>query len=257
MVGRKVIGVVHLGALPGAPGWGGDMAVVAEAAIRDARAYEMGGCHSLVIENFGDAPFTAGRVGPETVAAMAVVGRRVGREVEIPFGFNVLRNDPLAALGLCAACGGTFIRVNVHTGAMFTDQGFIEGNAYETVRRRDEWCPGVKIYADVLVKHAAPAVETTIERAAEETLGRGKADGLIVSGVATGDAVAMEDLKRVRGTCPEATILVGSGADAGNVGELLEYADGVIVGTSLKEEGETMNRVDEAKVRELVEAVPN
>ncbi|MEM7147322.1 MAG: BtpA/SgcQ family protein [Verrucomicrobiota bacterium] len=255
--GMRVIGVVHLAALPGAPGWGGEMGEVVDAALADARAYEAGGCDAVVIENFGDAPFTAGRVGPETVAAMAVVGRRVGRELGIPFGFNVLRNDALAALALCAACGGSFIRVNVHTGAMVTDQGLIEGNAFETVRRRDQWCPEVKLLADVMVKHAAPAVATTIERAAEETLGRGKADGLIVSGAATGEAVLMGDLERVRAACPEATILVGSGVDEGNVAGLLEYADGVIVGTSVKEGGVTVGAVDEGRVRAFVGKVNN
>jgi membrane complex biogenesis BtpA family protein len=163
----RLIGVVHLGALPGAPGWGGDLEAVVSAALADAGAYEAGGCDALVIENFGDAPFTGATVGPETVAAMAVVGRRVGREVGLPVGFNVLRNDAAAALGLCAACEGAFIRVNVHTGAMLTDQGMIEGNAYDTVRRRERLCPGVKIFADVLVKHAAPVAPVTIERAAE------------------------------------------------------------------------------------------
>jgi membrane complex biogenesis BtpA family protein len=96
-------------------------------ALEDARAYRRGGAHALVVENFGDVPFTKGCVGPETVAAMAAAGRAIRAEVGLPLGFNVLRNDARAALALCAACGGTFIRVNVHTGAMLTDQGLIEG----------------------------------------------------------------------------------------------------------------------------------
>jgi membrane complex biogenesis BtpA family protein len=247
----RLIGVVHLGPLPGAPGWRGDLEAIVSGALADARAYEAGGCDAVVIENFGDAPFTGSSVGPETVAAMAVAGRRVKRALSLPVGFNVLRNDAAAALGLCAACEGSFIRVNVHTGAMLTDQGVIEGDAYGTVRRRDALCPEVKIFADVLVKHAAPMAPTTIERAAEETLGRGKADGLIVSGEATGAVVDMGELRRVREACPEATLLIGSGVDEGNAGTLLEYADVLIVGTSVKKDGVTTNPVDGERVKRL------
>ena len=131
---KLLIGVVHLRPLPGSPRWRSDLQAVIESAVIDARAYERGGTHALFIENFGDVPFTKGNVGPETVAAMATAGRAIRDETKLPIGFNVLRNDACAALALCAACQGDFIRVNVHTGAMLTDQGLIEGDAYETLR---------------------------------------------------------------------------------------------------------------------------
>src|SRR5262249_15073629 len=153
-----------------------------EFAVHDARAYERGGAHALFIENFGDVPFTKGHVGPETIAAMAAAGRAIREAVKLPVGFNVLRNDACAALALCAACGGSFIRVNVHTGAMLTDQGLIEGNAYETLRYRQRICPEAAIFADVHVKHAVPLGDWTIEDSARDTVERGLADALIISG---------------------------------------------------------------------------
>ena len=129
---RLLIGVVHLGPLPGSPRWKGDLERVIELAVNDARTYERGGAHALFIENFGDVPFTKTNVGAETIAAMAAAGCAVRAAVKLPIGFNVLRNDARAALALCAACGGSFIRVNIHTGAMLTDQGLIEGEAYGT-----------------------------------------------------------------------------------------------------------------------------
>ena len=87
---------------------------------------------------------------------MAAAGRAVRAAVKLPLGFNVLRNDPRAGLALCAACAGSFVRVNVHTGAMLTDQGLIEGNAYDTLRYRRQICPSAQIFADVHVKHAVP-----------------------------------------------------------------------------------------------------
>src|SRR5258708_5810050 len=124
-----LLGVVHLRPLPGSPRWAGDLESVLRLAVNDARAYEQGGADALFVENFGDAPFTKGVVGPETVAAMAAAGRAVRAAVKLPIGFNVLRDDASAALALCAACGGSFIRVNVHCGAILPHPGIIQGNA--------------------------------------------------------------------------------------------------------------------------------
>src|SRR6478752_6167314 len=134
------IGVIHLKPLPGSPRWQGDLGAVIASALADAHAYERGGAQAVCIENFGDLPFTKGPVGPETIAVMAAAGCAVRKAIKLPLGFNVLRNDPLAALALCAACEGSFIRVNVHTGAMITDQGIIESNAFETLRYRQQIC---------------------------------------------------------------------------------------------------------------------
>src|SRR6185503_15074013 len=108
---KILIGVVHLLPLPGSPRWGGRIQRVIERATRDADAYQRGGADAVIIENFGDLPFTKGSVAPETVAAMAAVGHEVRKVLKIPIGFNVLRNDAHAALALCAACRGDFIRV--------------------------------------------------------------------------------------------------------------------------------------------------
>jgi membrane complex biogenesis BtpA family protein len=250
---RKVlIGVVHLRALPGSPRWQEDLEKVITAAVADACAYEHGGAHGLFIENFGDVPFTKAHVGPETVAAMAAAGRAIRAAVKIPIGFNVLRNDARAALALCAACGGSFMRINVHTGAMLTDQGLIEGNAFDTLRYRKDICPSAQIFADVHVKHAVPLGDWTLEDSARDTLERGLADALIISGVGTGLVADLSDVERVRRACPSAKVLLGSGVTVENIREFLPLADGFIVGTSLKRGGKVSNPVDSRRVRALV-----
>jgi membrane complex biogenesis BtpA family protein len=255
-VGRHaLVGVVHLKPLPGAPRWGGDFDAIVKSAVADAKAYERGGADVLCVENFGDVPFTKSAVPPETVAAMAVAGAAVRAAVKLPVGFNVLRNDAHSALALCAACGGSFIRVNVHTGAMVTDQGLIEGNAYETARLRQHLAPRVEIFADVLVKHACPLGDLPIEIAARDTTERGLANALIVSGTGTGVATEIDDVRRVRAACPETPILLGSGVTAKNVGSYLEYATGFIVGTSVKRGGKVANPVDERRVAALKKAI--
>jgi uncharacterized protein len=253
---RKVlIGVVHLAPLPGSPRWGGSLDAVLKRAVADATAYEHGGASALFIENFGDVPFSRSAVGPETIAAMAAAGRAVRGAVKLPIGFNVLRNDARAALALCAACDGSFIRVNVHTGAMLTDQGIIEGNAYETLRYRQTICPRAVILADVHVKHAVPLGSHAIEDSARDTLERGLADALIISGTGTGRAADLADVRRVRESCPSARMLVGSGVTAENVNVFLPFADGLIVGSSLKRGGEVTNPVDPKRVRALARAI--
>ena len=254
-VSKLLIGVVHLQPLPGSPRWRGSLDSVLQAAVRDAAAYERGGARAVFIENFGDVPFTKGRVGPETVAAMAAAGRAVRAAVKIPLGFNVLRNDACAALALCAACGGSFIRVNIHTGAMLTDQGVIEGNAHETLRFRRQICPGAQIFADVHVKHAVPLGNWTIGDCARDACERGLADALIVSGTGTGLAADAEDVRRVRATCPRAKILLGSGVTLKNIKDYLPLADGFIVGTSLKRNGRISEPVDSKRVAALASAL--
>jgi len=252
---KPVIGVVHLLPLPGSPRWSGNLDPVIEHAVVDAKAYEQGGADAVIIENFWDAPFAKTSIDPETLAAMSVAGATVSDAVKIPIGFNVLRNDARSALALCVACGGAFVRVNVHSGAMLTDQGIIEGDAYHTIRLRKQLCPNVTLLADVHVKHAVPLGNCGIAEAARDTLERGGADALIVSGKGTGLAADIQDVERVRRSCPEAQILLGSGVTADNVGEFLQLADGVIVGTSLKRSGKISNPVDLKRVTELVRAV--
>jgi len=246
-----LIGVVHLKPLPGSPRWQGGLERVIQFAVDDARAYERGGAQALFIENFGDVPFPKTHVGPETIAAMAAAGRAVRAAVKLPIGFNVLRNDACAALALCAACGGSFIRVNVHTGAMLTDQGLIEGDAYATLRYRERVCPQTQIFADVHVKHAVPLGDWKIEDSARDTLERGVADALIISGSGTGLAADVAEVQRVRRACPAAKILLGSGVNLTNLRNFLPLADGFIVGTSLKRASRLSNPVDAKRVRAL------
>jgi membrane complex biogenesis BtpA family protein len=248
---KLLLGVVHLGPLPGAPRWRGDLEAVIRLAVNDARSFERGGADALFIENFGDVPFTKTSVGPETIAAMAAAGCAVRAAVKLPLGFNVLRNDARAALALCAACGGSFIRVNVHSGAMLTDQGLIEGNAFDTLRYRQGVSPDAQIFADVHVKHAVPLGNWTIADSARDTIERGLADALIVSGAGTGLAADLADVERVRSACPKAKILLGSGVTLANARDFLPLADGFIVGTSLKAGGKLANPVDPKRVATL------
>lgn len=249
-----LIGVLHLKALPGSPGHMLSMDEILERALGDARALEEAGFDAAVVENYGDAPFPADSLSPASVAAMAVVADRVRRECSLRVGVNALRNDARAALGIASAVGASFVRVNVHTGVCATDQGFIEGRADETLRYRRLLGQRVAILADVHVKHAVPISQPDIARAARETAYRGMADGLIVTGPATGEPVDIDELRRVREAVPDRRLFVGSGATAETVQALLSVADGIIVGTSIKPDRDPSQPVDVRLARALVRA---
>lgn len=254
---RGIIAMVHVLPLPGSPGWAGSMEAIVERARTDARVLVDGGVDAILVENYGDSPFFAGRVPAETVAGLtAAVGAvvAVARAAGLPVGVNVLRNDASSALAIAAAAGCSFIRVNVHTGGMYTDQGWIEGDAARTLRLRERLDPRVAILADVMVKHAVPPAGLDLETAAKDAWERGRADALIVSGAGTGEPTDLEDVGHVRRRLPGATVLVGSGVRAETIRAALEAAAGVIVGSALQAEGVAGRPVDPARVARLVEA---
>ncbi|MFC3478022.1 BtpA/SgcQ family protein [Halobacterium litoreum] len=255
---RPVVGMVHLDALPGAPGFDGGRAAIRDAMLRDARRLEAGGVDALMLENFGDAPFYADDVPKHVVASMAALARDLRRETDLPIGVNVLRNDAEAAISVAAAADAQFVRVNVHAAARLTDQGVVTGQAAETVRLRDRLGADVSILADVDVKHSAPLAERPLTEEVAELVERGHADGLVASGAGTGHETDRDHLEAVVAARDElgvdAPVFVGSGVTQSTVGETLALADGVIVGTALKEDGETTAPVDEARVRDLVES---
>ncbi len=250
---RIVIGVVHLPALPGSPDYGGSMAHVLDFARNDARSLIQGGVDGIIVENFGDKPFFAGTVPPVTIASMAVALRGVVEVVgTCPVGANVLRNDAQGALALCAATGAGFVRVNVHVGAAVTDQGVVQGSAAETMRRQAALCPGAGLLADVHVKHATPMGSESLEQSAMDTWHRGMADGLVISGLGTGQAPSPERVERIRAVLPESVLLLGSGADEANAPTLLAQANGAIVASSLKVDGVLEAPVDPERVKRFV-----
>lgn len=228
---------------------------VIQRASADCETCEECGVDGAIVENFGDAPFSADRVEPVTVAAMTAVAYELKRNFpNLRFGINVLRNDAVSALSIATAVSAEFIRVNVHVGAVLTDQGIIQGKAYETLRLRKNLDASVKIFADVDVKHSAGIGDYGILAQAADALERGLADAIILSGQRTGSPVDLSQLKDIRKKFSHARIIIGSGANYRNVRHLMRFADSVIVGTSVKKDRVTANPFDPRMLREFVRA---
>ncbi|MBY0359513.1 MAG: BtpA/SgcQ family protein [Candidatus Obscuribacterales bacterium] len=255
---KPVIGVIHLLPLPGSSRYDGNLEAVLARAEQEAASLASGGVHGIIIENFFDAPFVKNRIDTATACAMTLAAQKVKAISKLPLGINALRNDGHSAMAIATAAGAQFIRVNVFTGAMLTDQGIIEGEAHELMlyRRLLGADRQIKIFADVMVKHAVPlGIGTDIKQSAKDAVMRGGADALVISGIATGSAPDDKDLKAVREALPKVPIFIGSGSGKENAGSLLATADGLIVASSLKRQGILENPVDVERVRSLVSTV--
>ena len=246
---QSIIGMIHLRALPGAPAFS-SIADVLDLARRDAAALQEGGVNAIMMENFGDRPFFK-RVPAETIAAMSRVIADLAREISVPFGVNVLRNDGMSGLAIAAATGASFIRINVLTGAMLTDQGVIEGDAATILRERKRIAPNVLIFADHMVKHAVPVAPIDPLQSAKDLRLRAYADAIVVSGKETGAAVDTSALRELRAHL-DAPLVIGSGCNDRNASELASLADAAIVGSSIKKGGRVDAPVEVERVKRVV-----
>jgi membrane complex biogenesis BtpA family protein len=227
------------------------MKEVYDRALAEADIFNRCGVDGLIVENFRDKPFYPGRVPAETVASLAVVTREIGRLVSLPVGVNALRNDGEAALAAATAAGAHFIRVNVHMGAVVSEQGIIQGMSHETLRLRAALKSNVLIFADVGVKHAAPLADRGLAAETRDLAERGLVDAIIVSGELTGSETKAEDVDVVR-VHTSLPLLIGSGASPENIHKVFGKVEGFIVGSYFKKEGKGNNFVEEERVRKFV-----
>ena len=256
-VPKPVIGMVHLWPLPGAPGYTGyGMQTIIDHALRDAEVLVQGGVDGLIVENMWDLPYYVGaEVKPEAMTAQAVVAAEVVKSFPLPVGINVIHNGGIVCLAIAVAARARFIRVCILTGSRLWDTGELDhGCAADLVRKRKELhAEEIHIFADVDKKHSVsfPGLDLATHIEWTEFYG---ADALIVTGRMTGSAPDAEKVREARSLATR-PILVGSGSNRENIGPFLQYADGVIVGSSLKKDGVMQNPVDLQRVREFMDAV--
>ena len=250
----KVIGVVHLLPLPGTPR-SVPFNDVVERALFDARQLEAGGVETAIIENFGDAPFVRGAVEPHVVSMMTRIGLAIKQQTNLRLGVNVLRNDSIASLAIAAACQAAFIRVNVHVGSAWTDQGLIQGEAYRTLMYRKQLGCDVDIAADIFVKHASPAGVFNIVDVAQDTLYRGLAKQIILTGSGTGKETDLALVQEVSKAIPASELWIGSGLDLDNVAGYVPIANGGIVGSYFHEDGDVTAPLSRERIARFMNVV--
>ncbi len=256
--GRKLlIGMVHVGALPGSPAARLPVGELAERAAAEALLLRKAGFDALIIENMHDRPYVHQGHGPETVAAMAVVASAVRQAVgEMPLGIQVLSGGNREALAIAMAAGLQFIRCENFVFAHVADEGLLAtAEAGPLLRyRRQIGAEGVLVLCDVKKKHASHAItaDLSLAEAAEAAEFFG-ADGVIVSGTATGKPTDPRDVTEVRRAC-SLPVLVGSGVSPERIPGLIGAADALIVGSWIKRSGRWDNPVDPKRASLLADA---
>lgn len=253
-VKRALIGVVHVQALPGTPSSKLEINSISSIAVDEARAYQDSGFDGVMIENTHDRPYLKSAVGPEIVAAMSVIGAEVRGAINLPIGIQVLAGANSSGLAVALACGANFVRVEGFVFAHIADEGLIEASAGALLRyRRAIGAENIRIFADVKKKHSAHALTADVDiaetaKAAEFFL----VDGVIVSGVSTGQPTEPDEVRAVSRAVTVPT-LVGSGITPENIGNYAD-ADALIVGSSIKEGGLWSNPIEPDRTRALVNA---
>lgn len=251
---RALIGMIHLGALPGTPLGRRTATEIARAAVAEARLYRNAGFDGLLIENMHDLPYLKRTVGPEITAAMTIAGLKVRDATDLPLGVQVLAGANREALAIAHACDANFIRAEGFAFAHVADEGLIEADAGELLRyRRAIGADSVRVFADIKKKHSAHALTADIDlaetaRAAEFFL----VDGVIVTGTSTGHAASTVDVRDVAGATHVPT-LVGSGITPDNI-QAYADADAFIVGSWVKQDGHWSRPLDPARAEKLVRA---
>lgn len=254
---KPIIGMAHLPALPGTPLYdsAAGMGHVRDWVARDLEALQGGGIDAVMFCNENDRPYRLD-ADVASVAAMTDVVASLRDELSVPFGVNVLW-DPRATLAVAAATGATFAR-EIFTGAFAGDFGLWVRSAGDTFRyRREVSAEGCRLLFNINAEFAAPLAPRPLAEVARSVVFSSMPDALCVSGPITGqpaDASGLADVAQaVSGS--GVPVLVNTGFRASNAAELLQFADGAIVGSSLKTDGVTWNPVDRARVRELMDVV--
>ncbi len=257
-VRKPLVGTVHLDPLPGAPRYEGQpMGSIISRAVVDAQRYLEGGIDGLIVENEGDIPFLKpDQVGPETVAAMSVVTHAVVQAVDVPVGVLCLANANLQSLAIAKATGARFVRANQWANAYIANEGYVEGDAAVALRYRAAiLARDVVVFADVHVKHGSHAIvaDRDIRQLTHDTEAF-DADVLIATGQRTGDPTQVGEVHEIASVASR-PVLVGSGLNEFNAVDLLQVADGAIVGSAMKEDGVWWRSVSVERTRAIVEAV--
>lgn len=253
-VERALIGVIHTQALPGTPANRLSVREIISVAIDEARIYQDAGFHAILIENTHDRPYLKAAVGPEIIAAMSVIGAEVRSAVALPMGIQVLAGANTSAVAVAHACGASFVRVEGYVFAHVADEGLIESSAGTLLRyRRAIGADHLRIFGDIKKKHSAHAITSDVDivetAKAAEFFG---IDGVIVSGIATGEPARSDEVAAVARAVSVPT-LIGSGITAKNISDF-PAAQAFIVGSSIKKEGLWSNPMDLDRTRELVKA---
>lgn len=251
---KKIIGMIHVQALPGTPKHEKQIDEIVEIAVQEAKIYQECGIDAILLENMHDVPYLNRNVGPEITAAMTVIAKEVKRNVGLPCGIQILAGANKTALAAALAAGCEFIRVEGFVFSHIADEGLMNADAGELMRfRKQIGAEHIAIFTDIKKKHSSHSITADLSisdfaKACEFFL----SDGIIITGKSTADKADISELLETRKAI-KLPILIGSGITTENISKYWNYADGFIVGSHFKEKGNWQNPVSRERVLQFVE----
>jgi uncharacterized protein len=252
---KVVIAMAHIGALPGTPLYDADGGVdkLIAGVLKDVENLQEGGVDAVMFGNENDRPY-AFKAPPEGVAAMTAVVQAVKPRLKIPFGVDYLW-DPVASVAIGAATGANFVR-EIFTGLFASDMGLWQPDCAGAARlRRHLGRDDMKLLFNINAEFAHSLDQRPIELRARSAVFSSLADAILVSGPMTGEPVDRSDLRRVREAVQTVPVFANTGVNIDNVREIMGLADGVVIGTHFKVDGQTWNPVDAARVKRFMDVV--
>src|SRR5687767_1562713 len=246
---KPIVGVIHVGALPGTPRSSCGVSELVALAESEARLYRESGVDGVIVENMHDVPYLRGEVGPEIVAAMTAIGIEVKSECGLPVGLQILAGANIEAMAVAHAAGLDFIRAEGYAYAHVADEGLIQASAAKLLRyRRMIGATNIQVWADVKKKHAAHAITADVSLGeTAETVEFMGADCVIVTGSATGRPPTIADVQEAKKHFG-LPVFLGSGITDKNIAEFYDDADGFIIGSAFKIDGLWSNTIDPGRV---------
>lgn len=250
---KPIIGVIHVGALPGTPKCSQSIAELVQSSRAEAKVYRDCGVDGIIIENMHDVPYLKGAVGPEVVAAMTLIGAEVKSESRLPIGIQILAGANIEAMAVAHAAGLDFIRAEGFAYAHVADEGIIEASAAKLLRyRKMIGAERVQVWTDVKKKHSAHAITADVSLGqTAETVEFMGAECVIVTGSVTGEAPKIADVQEAKSHC-RLPVFLGSGISEENIEQFYNEADGFIIGSAFKAGGLWSNTIDPTRVRQFV-----
>ncbi len=246
---KPVIGMVHIGALPGTPLYDPQLDLVA-AARKELLALQEAGFDAVMFGNENDRPYEF-NVDTASTATMAAIIGQLKPDIKVAFGVNVLW-DPLATIALGVATGADFVR-EIFTGVYASDMGPWTTDAGKAMRYRDRLGRrDMAMLYNVSAEFAHSLDQRSLPDRARSAVFSSIPDAILVSGQITGEAAAMSDLSAVKAALPDTPVLANTGVKHDTVSDVLSIADGCVVGSSLKVDGDTWNTIDPERARHFM-----
>ena len=241
---KPVIAMVHFPALPGSPLYDEKKGLnfIYESIEADLINLQKAGVDAVMFGNENDRPYEL-KVNKATLSTMSYMIGKLSAKINIPFGVNVLW-DPMSTIALAVSTNAQFVR-EIFTGTYASDMGIWSPNAGEAMRYRNSLRrKDLQMYFNISAEFAYSLDRRSISERAESTVFSSIPDAVLVSGQITGQSAKLEEIKQVSKIIPNTPVLANTGVNLDNVEEIFKVTDGVIIGSSLKINGDTWNNVD-------------